>query len=147
MHTHLIIQHSTATLALPGLSAAPFNKRCSFPNSFLSPSLLDLDSPSHSFGHFILLPHCCHPSSFHLPYLTSLHPNHTLLAFPPLPFFFCPLAFSLSDAGCYGLRAAMGLFCLSRHIRLLFRSQSRSGGVERVRGYAVIMCVQYCICV
>ncbi|XP_028426006.1 voltage-dependent L-type calcium channel subunit alpha-1C isoform X6 [Perca flavescens] len=26
----------------------------------------------------------------------------------------------------------MGLFCLSRHLRLLFRAQSRSGGVERV---------------
>ena len=36
----------------------------------------------------------------------------------------------------------MGLFCLSRHLRLLFRSQSRSGGVERVRGCAVVMCVQ-----
>lgn len=37
----------------------------------------------------------------------------------------------------------MGLFCLSRHLRLLFRSQSRSGGVERVRGRAaVVMCVQ-----
>lgn len=35
----------------------------------------------------------------------------------------------------------MGLFCLSRHLRLLFRSQSRSGGVERVRGYSVVMCV------
>lgn len=40
----------------------------------------------------------------------------------------------------------MGLFCLSRHLRLLFRSQSRSGGVERVRGCAVVMCVQKSVC-
>lgn len=35
----------------------------------------------------------------------------------------------------------MGLFCLSCHLRLFFRSQSRSGSVERVRGYAVVTCV------
>lgn len=40
----------------------------------------------------------------------------------------------------------MGLFCLSRHLRLLFRSQSRSGGVERVRGCAVVMCVCVGVC-
>ncbi len=39
----------------------------------------------------------------------------------------------------------MGLFCLSGHLRLLFRSQSRSGGVERVRGFAVVMCVHVCV--
>lgn len=39
----------------------------------------------------------------------------------------------------------MGLFCLSRHLRLLFRSQSRSGGVERVRGCHV--CTDVCVCV
>lgn len=36
----------------------------------------------------------------------------------------------------------MGLFCLSRHLWLLFRSQSRSGCVERVRGCPVRECVE-----
>lgn len=56
---------------------------------------------------------------------------------------FCSL--TLADAGCYGLWAAVGLFCLSRHLRLLFRSQSRSGGVERVRGCPVALCLQICV--
>lgn len=39
----------------------------------------------------------------------------------------------------------MGLFCLSRHLWLLFRSQSRSGGVERVRCDATMSCVHMCV--
>lgn len=89
---------------------------------------------------FSFRPHCSHPF---LPSISLISSFLLILFFSRSP----PLLFllSLSDAGCYGLWAAMGLFCLSRHLRLLFRSQSRSGGVERVRGHAaVVVCTNVC---
>lgn len=117
---------------------------------------------SSLFNTLSVLDFCCpplksilHPPSFHLS--PTFPPRVCLFVFllthlcfllqSPLFLLYFSSSLSLppsSDAGCYGLWAAMGLFCLSRHLRLFFRSQPCSGCVERVRACAVVMCSYMC---
>ncbi len=75
---------------------------------------------------------CCSLHSFLL----------TVFLSAPLCFLFSNCHLLISDAGCHGLWASMGLFCQSGHLWILFRSKSGSGCVERVS----IMCWK-CVCV
>lgn len=64
-------------------------------------------------------------------------------------FFLYSLSFPSSagapDEWCYGLWASMGVLCQSRDLRLLFRSKSGFGCVERVRTFFSLKTETFCL--